>query len=110
MKYYGYENYESFNESKVDVCTVPVLKYSRTLSKQASLPRMPVPLLASTMNKYLLAIKHLLSENDYENTKKIVEEFSRNNGLGQQLQRILVERSKSTENWVNSYKIKFILL
>lgn len=102
MKYYGYENNESLNENNADVCPVPVLKYSRTLSKQASLPRMPVPSLASTMNKYLLAIKHLLSESDYENTKKLVEEFSKNDGLGQQLQRFLVERSKSTENWVYS--------
>jgi hypothetical protein len=98
LKYYGYENYESFNESKVDVCTVPVLKYSRTLSKQASLPRMPVPSLSSTINKYLIAIRHLLNESEYEYTKKIADEFM--DGLGQQLQNFLVERSKKTENWV----------
>ncbi len=102
MKYYGYENNESFNENNADACSIPVLKYSRTLSKQASLPRMPVPSLTSTMNKYLLAIKHLLNENDYENTKKLVNEFIKNDGLGQQLQRFLIERSKTTENWVCS--------
>ncbi len=91
------------NTNISDVCPIPVLRYSKTLSKQASLPRLPVPLLDSTLNKYLNAIKHLLTESEYENTAKIVENFRKN---GEHLQRLLIERSKTTENWVSNFFFK----
>ncbi len=80
---------------------MPVLKYSTTLSKQSSLPRLPVPSLDSTLSKYLKAVKHLVNEIDYEKTLKLANEFSKSGGLGEKLQRFLVERSKTTENWVS---------
>ena len=62
---------------------------------------MPVPQLAASINKYLTAIKPLLNEAEYETSKRCADEFGKAGGVGETLQKLLIERSKSTDNWVN---------
>ena len=62
---------------------------------------MPVPQLAASLIKYLTAIKPLLNEAEYENSKRCADEFGKAGGVGETLQQLLIERSKSTDNWVN---------
>ena len=71
------------------------------LAKQDSLPPLPVPSLQQTMDKYLLAVKALVDEEDFEYTKKVVEEFKKPKGIGELLQAQLVERAKREKNWVS---------
>lgn len=99
LKYYGYGEIEN----SPLFYPMPILKNSRTLMRQASLPRMPVPQLNSSLSKYLNAVKPFLNEVEYENTRKVASDFVKQDGIGEHLQRLLVERSKTTENWLSKW-------
>ncbi|XP_022084319.1 carnitine O-acetyltransferase-like isoform X2 [Acanthaster planci] len=75
----------------------------RMFAHQQSLSRLPVPPLQQTLYKYLLAIKPILSEEDYEATKKIVTEFGKPGGYGESLQMALIERSQKMDNWLSEW-------
>lgn len=75
---------------------------------QRSLPRLPVPELKLTCQRYLNAQQPLLSKNDYLKTKEYVENFEKNDGS--KLQNMLntknnVNKNTSyiTEDWFNMY-------
>ena len=70
--------------------------------RQTSLPaRMPVPQLNASMGKFLTAVRPLLDDTQFEETKKAASDFAKDGGVGQRLQDLLVERYKTTENWVS---------
>lgn len=48
------------------------------------------------------SVEPLLNENEYCNTKKIVEEFISENGPGPLLQSKLLKKYDNTDNWVNN--------
>jgi choline O-acetyltransferase len=48
-----------------------------------------------------------VSSEEFEKTKKIVAEFGRPGGIGELLQKKLLERAEAKENWV-SYRVSFI--
>lgn len=75
---------------------------------QQSLPRLPVPELNLTCQRYLKALQPLLSKNDYLKTKEAVENFGRNDGI--LLQDMLKKKnnlnkntSYITKDWFNMY-------
>ncbi|XP_070532909.1 carnitine O-acetyltransferase-like [Ptychodera flava] len=72
-------------------------------SHQSTLPKLPVPPLQQTLYKYLLAVQPLLSEDEYTNTKQIVDEFGKPGGLGESLQMKLWQRAQKTENWLSEW-------
>lgn len=43
-----------------------------------------------------------MSSEEYERTREIVEEFGKMGGVGEELQRLLLERAKTRENWVRT--------
>lgn len=49
-----------------------VLKHTKTLVHQTSLPRLPVPQLKSTIGKYLTAVKPLLDQEEFDATQKVI--------------------------------------
>ncbi|KAJ9579432.1 hypothetical protein L9F63_024456 [Diploptera punctata] len=57
-----------------------------TLHFQASLPKLPIPELDKTCNRYLAAQKPLLSHDDFVKTEAIVNEFRKGEGLSLQKQ------------------------
>ena len=59
---------------------------------QKSLPKLPVPKLEKTLEKYLYFSEPLLNEDEYNNTKKIVKEFG--DGIGKELQDKLILNNK----------------
>ena len=67
---------------------------------QKPLPKLPVPTLSESLEKYLLCIKPLVSDDQYENTKRLVEEFNSPGGKGELLQRKLEAYAEKQENWV----------
>ncbi|CAF0716256.1 unnamed protein product [Brachionus calyciflorus] len=101
LKYYGY----SSNEKYFPV----VLKHSRTLTNQSSLPRFNVPQLKSTISKYLTAVQPLLEPSEFDRTQKVVNDFLVN-GTGEKLQNLLIEKSKKTENWLAQWWLDKVYL
>lgn len=79
-----------------------------TMHFQRSLPRLPVPELKSTCQRYLKAQLPLLSENDYLRTKDVVENFVQNDGplLQEMLKKknnLNKDTSYITKDWFNMY-------
>jgi carnitine O-palmitoyltransferase 2 len=66
---------------------------------QPSLPRLPIPLLEKTCERYLAAQRPLLDDSSFEQTKKITESFRQ--GVGMELHKIL--KDKDTQNKHTSY-------
>ena len=60
---------------------------SSTFEYQNSLPRLPVPNLKETCDKYLKSLVPVLSEEQLKRTKSIVEDFLKPGGEGERLQK-----------------------
>eukprot|EP00759_Apiculatamorpha_spiralis_P007915 PhF_6_TR14967/c0_g1_i2/m.23499/K00624/E2.3.1.7; carnitine O-acetyltransferase len=69
---------------------------------QNNLPRLTVPPLAQTLKKYLYHVQPLVSPAAYLKTQKIVEEFVKPNGVGEQLHTQLIARQQHPHvvNWL----------
>lgn len=84
----------------------PLLQKAAALSTAAPpsrvppLPHLPVPSIEHTMVKYLKSIKPLVDVGEYLNTERVIDNFLTPNGLGHQLQQLLQQRSKTTNNWL----------
>lgn len=63
------ESYNYMQKSKL-----PTLKFQR------SLPRLPIPLLDKTCERYLLAVQPLLTPQEFTDHQRIVEEFRTHQG------------------------------
>lgn len=70
------------------------------LKYQSSLPKLPVPPLQQSLQKYLKAARPLVNDEEYEKTSKVVKEFGKENGTGKDLQEMLEKRAKLQDNWV----------
>lgn len=77
----------------------PMLRY------EAKLPRLPVPTLSETCEKYLTSLRPLLSEPEFSKSKTAVEEFQRPGGQGEELQKRLVARANEPDrlNWLEEW-------
>lgn len=63
---------------------------------------MPVPPLQQTMDSYLEAVDVAVGDDEQKaNTRRIVQQFMRPDGIGQKLQEILLEKQADQDNWVN---------
>ncbi|KAJ5175832.1 Carnitine O-acetyltransferase [Penicillium canariense] len=78
------------------------LSKGKMLRFEDSLPRLPVPSLEETGKRYLKSVHPLVSEAEYERTKKAVEAFIRPGGEGEPLQKRLLERAADPKikNWL----------
>lgn len=93
----SYENYQYLPRSKV-----PMLHF------QPSLPRLPLPELNNTCDRYLKSVKPISNANEYSKTEKFVSDFEKN--VGAQLQTLLIQHDKAnkhtsyvSEPWFNMY-------
>ena len=68
---------------------------------QKPLPKLPIPELTATLNKYLLCIRPIVSNDQYERTRQLVDEFQKPGGTGELLQKRLLEYAETTDNWVS---------
>ena len=80
--------------SAVDSSASSMLRY------QDSLPHLPVPNLAQSLEKYVSAVTPIVSAEELARTRKLAAEFSRPGGVGETLQEKLLSRAKVTDNWV----------
>ena len=70
------------------------------LKYQSSLPKLPVPPLQQSLQKYLKAVRPLVNDEEFEKTSMAVREFGKKDGIGIKLQKALEERAKTHDNWV----------
>uniref|UniRef100_A0AAQ5Z3G0 Choline O-acetyltransferase n=1 Tax=Amphiprion ocellaris TaxID=80972 RepID=A0AAQ5Z3G0_AMPOC len=90
---------------------MPILE-KETARDQGSqvLPKVPVPPLKQTLDTYLKCVQHLVKEQQFKKTKAIVEKFGAPGGVGEVLQKKLVERRDKTTNWVYDYWLEDMYL
>lgn len=72
------------------------------LRYEESLPKLPVPTLEETAKRYLKSVHCLLSDAEYQKTKKAVEEFTAPGSIAHELQKRLVARADEPQmkNWI----------
>ncbi|XP_015237635.1 PREDICTED: choline O-acetyltransferase-like [Cyprinodon variegatus] len=84
---------------------MPIL--SRESSKDCAsgdaLPKLPLPSLSDTLATYLRCMKHLLTEEQFNQTQNLVKQFGAPGGVGELLQNKLVEKREKKANWVYDY-------
>ncbi len=73
----------------------------KTFENQGSLPILPIPELSKTCNEFIEWVQPLLSKEEFNRTKNIVEKFKCKDGDGEKLQRELIKWSERNEltNW-----------
>lgn len=71
-----------------------------SLAHQDGLPKLPVPPLRQTCERYLAALEPLVSEEEMDHTRQLMAEFLSSGGVGERLQKGLERRARKTENWV----------
>uniref|UniRef100_A0A670ZEP5 Carnitine O-acetyltransferase n=1 Tax=Pseudonaja textilis TaxID=8673 RepID=A0A670ZEP5_PSETE len=78
----------------------------RYLTHQEGLPHLPVPPLQQTLDRYLLALEPVISEEELSHTKDLVREFRKPGGVGDRLQKGLERRARKNENWLSDWWLK----
>ncbi|GAM84639.1 hypothetical protein ANO11243_026380 [Dothideomycetidae sp. 11243] len=74
----------------------------KMLRYEDSLPRLPVPTLEETAQRYLKSVRPLISPKEFENTSKAVSDFIAPGQFGEELQKRLVAHREepNTKNWI----------
>ncbi|XP_065152679.1 choline O-acetyltransferase [Paramisgurnus dabryanus] len=83
---------------------------SKNAGQPCGLPKLPVPPLKETLEMYLKCMSHLIPEHQFKNTKSIVEKFGAPGGVGELLQKKLLERYNKKDNWVYDYWLEDMYL
>ncbi|XP_028437510.1 peroxisomal carnitine O-octanoyltransferase isoform X3 [Perca flavescens] len=73
----------------------------RTFQYQSSLPSLPVPLLETSLSKYLDAVHLFASEEEFKATADIVSKFQA--GVGKELHQKLLQRARTKRNWLEEW-------
>jgi carnitine O-acetyltransferase len=80
------------------------ISFSRTIktfANQHKIPRLPIPQLDKTVDKYLKSLEPIVDGNQLENSVKVANEFK--NGFGKELQQRLVDYDKTQKNsWLET--------
>uniref|UniRef100_A0A669DRQ0 Carnitine O-acetyltransferase n=1 Tax=Oreochromis niloticus TaxID=8128 RepID=A0A669DRQ0_ORENI len=75
---------------------------ARPLTHQEGLPKLPVPPLKQTCERYLAVLEPLVSDEEMDHTRKVVQEFLKG-GVGERLQKGLERRARKTDNWLTEW-------
>ncbi|NP_001124191.1 choline O-acetyltransferase isoform X1 [Danio rerio] len=91
---------------------MPVSKreQSKDTGDPCALPKLPIPPLKQTLDMYLTCMGHLVPEDQFRKTKAVVEKFGAPGGVGETLQKKLLERSEQKANWVYDYWLEDMYL
>ncbi|XP_076868046.1 carnitine O-acetyltransferase isoform X1 [Brachyhypopomus gauderio] len=75
----------------------------RYLAHQEGLPKLPVPPLSQTCDRYLAVLEPIMESEELNHTRTLVEEFQRPGGVGERLQQGLERRAQKAENWLSDW-------
>lgn len=77
----------------------PMLRY------QKSIPKLPVPALKDTLEKYLKSVRPFVSSEEYAKTEAAVTEFQKPGGIGEELQKRLLAKANNPNviNWLEDW-------
>ncbi|XP_065345556.1 carnitine O-acetyltransferase-like isoform X1 [Cloeon dipterum] len=75
-------------------------RFSTSSPKASALPRLPVPPLKITLDRYLRSIRPFVNAEELKVTENLAAKFGSAGGVGEKLQKLLDERAKNTENWL----------
>ncbi|TYZ58890.1 hypothetical protein PybrP1_008179 [[Pythium] brassicae (nom. inval.)] len=76
---------------------------TKTFAHHASLPRLPVPALRDTLERYVASLAPFLSESELAASRALAEDFAKPGGEGEALQRVLLQRAKELPNWLEEW-------
>jgi len=84
-------------------------KNTQLMEMQDQLPRLPLPPLKKTLEKWLASVKPLVTPDQYEDAKVAVEEFQ-DSEEARLLQRELKDRHRALPNWLTDWWLEFAYL
>lgn len=90
------------------VRTLTMKRKPMLYSFQSSLPRLPLPSLEDSMVRYLVSVRPLLNDEQFEKMKAMTEEFQ--NGVGKKLQLYLWIKSWWSSNYVTDWWEDYVYL
>ncbi|KAJ3300310.1 hypothetical protein HK104_002129 [Borealophlyctis nickersoniae] len=80
---------------------------TRTFAHQSSLPRLPIPTLQETADRYVTSLRPVLSEKELENTSAFVTDFIKPGGFGEELQKRLIAHDRNeTSSWLERWWLR----
>ncbi|GAB6021932.1 hypothetical protein CHUAL_006094 [Chamberlinius hualienensis] len=99
-----------FRSCQISPPVCRLLSSSTGQQQPQELPRLPVPTLKQTLEKYLQTVEPHLTNQQFENTKRLVNEFGKTGGIGEKLQDQLVKRYNESDNWLAEWWLKYSYL
>ncbi|KAI9149713.1 Carnitine O-acetyltransferase mitochondrial [Blastocladiella emersonii ATCC 22665] len=76
----------------------------KLMAHQPGMPKLPVPTLAETLDKYLTTVRPLLNDAEFAATQAAVREFARPGGQGEVLQSRLEQRAATEQtSWLHEW-------
>jgi carnitine O-acetyltransferase len=101
----GFVSRNSNGGSQVSSGSESNLQEPSTYQLQEQLPRLPIPDLDSTADKFLHWVKPILTEAEYAQTESAVREFVQAGDDGEKLQQALIDwsRQDKVENWLEPF-------
>ncbi|OXU29095.1 hypothetical protein TSAR_004262 [Trichomalopsis sarcophagae] len=87
-----------FNQQMASITSLQLNKHP--------LPKQPVPDLEKTAKLYLQTLQPLLSDKEYQNTEKVVQDFIKEGSIGRELYRKLQEKYEKTDNWMSDWWLR----
>lgn len=82
------------------------LTVAKLFPNTLNLPHLPVPTLNQTIDKFVKSVTPFLTDDELQNTKNLLQEFSSENGIGTKLQTLLLQKAKTEENWLADWWLK----
>ena len=76
-----------------------------TFQYDSQLNKLPIPPLQQTIDKYLKSIIPFVSQQDYETSKTLCQDFIES-GQGQRLENLIRDRAKECDNWLDDWWLR----